>query len=99
MRDYKYEPLCKYLTNLKAEVITLSFTEINQILDSDLPPCLTGFGYNKSLLWNNNPQNHATRSWLEAGYVCIGYDKNSGSVTFKKTRLGNKQRSDKRNDD
>lgn len=87
MRNYKYEPLCKYLSNLEEESLTLSFSEISQILNADLPPCLSGLGYKKRLLWSNNPKNYATRSWLEAGYIYRGHDKERGNVTFEKNMV------------
>ena len=64
--------------------IVLYFDEINRILGSDLPPCLSGNGYKKKLLWINNVINYATRSCLEAGYVFERYDGYNKNVTFKK---------------
>ncbi len=85
MGHYKYEPLKIYLMKSKKETVVLSFDEINRILGSELPPCLSGKGYNKKLFWNNNIMNYATRSWLEADYVFENCDKEKGSVTFKRS--------------
>lgn len=87
MKKFKYEQLKHYLQTSSKEVIVLDFDEINTIIDSELPPCLSGIGYNKKLLWNNSVGNYATRSWLEAGYVFESCSKENKNVTFIKNDL------------
>ena len=83
MRSNKYEPLGKHLIHNGQQNITLKFNEINKILGSMLPPWL-GDKDRKKLLWNNNPTLYATRSWLEAGYLCTGYNREQEVVSFQK---------------
>ena len=87
MANYKYEPLKDYLQKSHKPVIELGFDEINKILDSILPPCLSGKGYHKKLLWNNSIGNYATRSWLETGYVFKSYNIENRSVVFVKNEM------------
>ncbi|MDD4431890.1 MAG: hypothetical protein QM215_04935 [Bacillota bacterium] len=84
MGQYKYEPLKNYLAKSKEMTVVLYFDEISRILNSELPACLSGKGYNKKLKWNNSIGNYATRSWLEAGYVFDSFDKDNRIVTFKR---------------
>ena len=93
---YKYEPLNCYLLNSTADMVTLRFDEINKIIGSDLPPCLSGKDYTKRLLWNNNVRNYATRSWLEAGYVFVEYSKANSCVTFRRALIEAKRHLDEK---
>lgn len=91
MGKYKYGPLKNYLLNSNKEVVVLDFDEINTIIDSELPPCLSGIGYNRKLLWNNSLGSYATRSWLEAGYVYESCSKENRNVIFIKNNIESKR--------
>lgn len=83
MKKYKYEPLNRYLLKNGQKIINLNLDEIASILGKELPSCL-GDKNNDKLMWNNNPVLYATRSWLEAGYKCNGYDRERDVVCFQK---------------
>ncbi|MDR6776273.1 hypothetical protein UY456_23110 [Paenibacillus polymyxa] len=71
----KYDPLENYL---KGITVTLSYTEIEQILGSELPPT----AYERDQWWANNTNNHTqARSWLNAGWKVRTVDLGK-SVTF-----------------
>ncbi|XMB85490.1 hypothetical protein RJG79_08670 [Mycoplasmatota bacterium WC44] len=81
----KYKPLYLYLKNKNDDIVTLTFNEIENIIDAKLP----NSAHNYREWWANekNPQAKAhTRTWQEAGYEVSSVDF-SNVVTFQKITL------------
>lgn len=70
----KYRPLFNYLSQQDSDVVTLSFTEMEDILDFALPTSAQRY----PSFWanNENGQHHHCRSWLDAGYKTVNVHKN-----------------------
>ncbi len=58
-----YQPLEDYLNNLDIDLITLTFIEVETILDRDLPAS----AYNYTAWWSNDIT-HVQAVWLNAGW-------------------------------
>src|SRR5699024_3871189 len=62
----KYLPLQKYLTNVSASRVTLTFEKIETVLNAPLPYS----AYHYPAWWGNNEKGHLhALAWLETGYV------------------------------
>lgn len=78
----KYEPLGKFLRSQKLERIAMSFSEIERVINSKLPPSKKYPAW-----WSNNPDNNVmTREWLEAGYETESVDIASGKLVFRRNK-------------
>lgn len=75
----KYDPLCDYLSKADKDNISLTFTEIEDIISDDLPHSAR----NHRAWWANggHSQSHA---WLNAGYSVIVVDFALERVIFEK---------------
>jgi hypothetical protein len=60
----KYSPLQEFLQNSDKTTVTLTFQEIERILNASLPAS----ALNHSTWWANNTTQHA-KAWLEAGWL------------------------------
>ena len=61
----KYEPLTTYLNLCKKTSIKLTYSEIEEILEFELP--VSARKYKE--WWHNNDTSHShSKSWAEAGY-------------------------------
>ena len=61
----KYDPLMMYLDNSKKDKITLTYEEIEKIIDNTLPAT----AYNNINWWNNNDVSHTqSAAWSDVGY-------------------------------
>ncbi len=78
----KYDPLKMHLIQSPDRVVTLSFAQIERILDADLPQ--SAFRYNA--WWANETEGTHTHSnsWMDAGYRTEKVSLNSTTVTFRK---------------
>ena len=78
----KYDPLKMHLIQSPERVVTLSFAQIERILNTDLPQ--SAFRYNA--WWANEIEGTHTHSnsWMDAGYRTEKVNLNSTTVTFKK---------------
>ena len=81
----KYEPLGKFLRSQKLERIAMSFSEIERVINSKLPPSKKYPAW-----WSNNPDNNVmTREWLDAGYETESVDIASGKLVFRRNKKQN----------
>lgn len=79
----KYEPLGKFLRTQKLTRISMSFSEIERILNAKLPPSKKYPAW-----WSNNPDNNVmTREWLNAGYETESVNTVSGKLVFRRSRV------------
>ena len=60
----KYDPLREFLRSLEQDEITLSFTEIEDIIAAPLPPSAR----RHRAWWTNNDSMPQARAWLGAGW-------------------------------
>ena len=66
----KYDPLFRYLSEQKSTKVTLSFSEIETIINAELPT--SAYSYPQ---WWSNSKTKAhpyCRAWLDAGYHTVG---------------------------
>ena len=79
----KYDPLTIHLIDSQEMVVTLSFAQIERILDTDLPQ--SAFRHNA--WWANETEGTHTHSnsWMDAGYRTENVNLNSTTVTFRKS--------------
>lgn len=79
----KYYPLYKYLFNSNKESLTLTFAEIEAIINDKLPPSARKY----SAFWSNQDDSHTTcKSWGEAGYNVFDLDLVNEEVTFRREK-------------
>ncbi len=77
----KYEPLEFYLKSADFESIPITFTEIELVIKSSLPPSARKY----RTWWSNNPFNNTmTRSWIVAGFKATKVNMNKESLVFVK---------------
>ena len=76
----KYEPLGQFLRGQRRDRISMTFADIEQILNAKLPASKQHRAW-----WSNNPNNNVmTREWLEAGYETESVDIESGKLVFRR---------------
>ncbi|MDC9825606.1 hypothetical protein PRN20_17875 [Devosia sp. ZB163] len=77
----KYEPLRSHLQRQQGSAVTLSFVEIEAILEAPLPPSAR----KHQAWWSANvahrSQDHA---WIDAGWTVDKADQERGLVTFRR---------------
>jgi len=77
----KYESLYDYLMLAKINRISLSFQEIENIIDSKLPPT----AYKNSAWWSNDDKTHTqSSSWSDAGYSSSKVNLKTKTIIFVK---------------
>ncbi len=77
----KYDPLQHELRRRNQPRITMTFTEISQIIPGGLPRS----AYEYQAWWSDeqSPKAHVQKvAWLQAGYRVDRYDLNTQTVTF-----------------
>ena len=82
----KYTPLGNYLRRQGATEVPLSFSDIERIVGSALPPKAKGH----RAWWSNNPTNNVmTKIWLDAGFQTERVDMAMERLVFRRaeTRL------------
>jgi hypothetical protein len=62
----KYDPLVAYLAGLFVDEVTLTFSEIERIVDAPLPPS----AYRPSF-WSTSPRSLVMRPWRRAGWRVV----------------------------
>lgn len=78
----KYKPLYDFLIGLKKSRVTLTFSEIEDLLGGELPTTAK----NNNAWWSNNPEGHVqAKSWLNAGFRTRDCDLDSERVTFTRS--------------
>jgi hypothetical protein len=77
----KYEPLSEFLRHQSADVVEMTFKQIERVIDAELPPS----AQHHRAWWSNNGSNSAmTRSWLEAGFRSERVDLKAGKLAFRR---------------
>ncbi len=72
----KYEPLRAYLAGLDADRVTLTLTEIEQIIGEALPSSARTRAW-----WINTPGRIAARPWLTVGWLVVATDLRTAAAT------------------
>lgn len=75
----KYKKLADYLCGQNSEYITISFKQIEQITNHDLPT-----GAIMEEFWRNYTSHKICICWLAAGYESYSVDLENKNITFKK---------------
>lgn len=82
----KYAALEKFLESKGHERIPMTFSDIEKVIDDDLPPSAR----KHRAWWSNNPSNSViTYSWLAAGYRTAEVNLEGEKVTFVRDRSPN----------
>ncbi|EMB19964.1 DUF7662 domain-containing protein [Treponema denticola] len=78
----KYLPLFNYLKSIKNNNISLFFTEIEEIINAELP--ISAYKYRE--WWSNgeNSRHSQTFSWRDCGWQVDKVDFNNKKVYFEK---------------
>lgn len=80
----KYTPLITHLKSLDTNDIPMTFSEIEAVINSSLPPSAR----KHRPWWSNNPSNSVmTQSWLAAGYKVTKVDLAREQLVFVKQGL------------
>lgn len=74
-----YDPLNCYLSELGQDIVRITFSEIEKVLNCSLP--YSAYTYNE--WWANGGHSHAS-VWLDAGYKVVSVDFSEKVVTFVK---------------
>lgn len=78
LRGSRYDPLGEFLKNQRAASVTLTFTEVEELVGA-LPPSARRHG----AWWSNNPAMHPqAEAWLDAGWRVQHKDIGSETVAF-----------------
>ncbi len=76
----KYQPLSDYLRSRDRSVVTLSFAEIEAILQDKLPASARS----NPVWWSNRSRGAVqAKAWMEAGYLADRPDLEAATVTFR----------------
>jgi hypothetical protein len=82
-KSHKYEPLTEFLRRQLGAVVRMSFSEIERVIGTKLPPSAT----THRAWWSNNEQNNVmTRAWKDAGFESEDVDMNARRVAFRRVR-------------
>ncbi|HFE66862.1 MAG TPA: hypothetical protein ENJ93_06330, partial [Chloroflexi bacterium] len=80
----KYYPLYSYLKQSDLDELTLSLTEIEKIIENDLPPS----AHKRRGWWSNRSEGAVqANAWMDAGYHVTEIDLTAGQITFRKPGL------------
>jgi hypothetical protein len=78
----KYEPLNAFLKAQTRDEIPMTFSQIEEIVGSKLPPSKRNRAW-----WSNNPDNSVmTKAWLAAGYKTVAVDIPGEKLVFHRVR-------------
>ena len=78
----KYDALGDYLKRQHREMVPLTFSEIEKITGTRLPPSAR----RHRPWWSNNPHNSVmTKVWLEAGFTSEQVDMTKRKLVFRRT--------------
>ncbi len=82
MKAGKYQPLFKYLRRSKQDEITLTFAEIEMLMNDHLP----NSARTQRAWWSNRKSKGSLQAtaWMEAKYHVAKVDFEQGQVTFQK---------------
>jgi hypothetical protein len=89
----KYQPLSEFLKKQTADVVRLSFAQIERIIGQKLPPKAQHY----RAWWSNSPTNNVmTKAWLNAGFRSEQVDMEGRKLVFRKRAPERKVGEDKR---
>lgn len=80
----KYELLGKKLLELNKKEITLSYSEIEKVIDDKLPEKVK-----KLFWWDKEIISSQSKAWRDSGYIVNNYDNEKETVTFIKGTYDN----------
>jgi hypothetical protein len=79
--ESKYAPIRTYLEKSGANVVPMTFAEVERVLGFKLPASKRYPAW-----WSNNPTNNVmTRQWLAAGYQSENVNVKDGKLDFRRT--------------
>lgn len=79
----KYAPLAEYLKKQNREFVPMTFTQIEKVTGTQLPPSAT----KHRPWWSNNPKNSVlTKIWLDAGFESEQVDMAGRKLVFRRVR-------------
>lgn len=91
----KYDPLARYLRSRSEQELTVTFTEIERIIDATLPPSAR----EQPVWWRNDLTPYRcsvqSRAWVGSGYATEAIDIDEQQVTFRKKTLASMLRDKK----
>jgi hypothetical protein len=77
----KYGPLENFLAKKDVETISMTFSEIESVIENRLPPSAR----KHRAWWSNNPSNSViTYAWLGAGYKATNVDMTAERLIFRR---------------
>lgn len=77
----KYQPLQDYLANSKSNSISMTFSEIEEVLGFKLPES----SHKYRAWWSNNASNNVmTEAWMNAGFITEEVDLAGEKLKFSK---------------
>ncbi|MGI9250675.1 MAG: DUF7662 domain-containing protein [Pseudohongiellaceae bacterium] len=80
----KYDPLQQHLAGCKQSRITLSFVEIEKIINAKLPPSARSH----QAWWANNPNGHShCRAWVKVGWYTSNLRISTGQIDFIRQQI------------
>jgi DNA-binding transcriptional regulator YiaG len=80
-RDSKYTPLFDFLENCEEDQVTLTLTQIEEMMGAQLPPS----AWNQRGWWSNRSRGALQSfSWMEAGYLVETIDLDNEVIIFRK---------------
>lgn len=80
----KYYRLKDFLSDQTRDLIPMTFSEIEKVLEFQLPASKQYPAW-----WSNNPSNNPmTREWLDAGYETESVNTASGKLVFRRVKKG-----------
>ena len=81
--ESRYTKLAAYLQDQKVERIRLTFSEIEDIIGSPLPPS----AYEHRSWWANNSKSHVqSQQWLDAGWRVSTINMTEGAIVFVRAK-------------
>lgn len=91
----KYDPLARYLRSRTEPELTVTFTEIERIIDATLPASAR----EQPVWWRNDLTPYRSsvqsRAWVSSGYAAELIDIDEQWVTFRRKTLTSMQRDKK----
>lgn len=81
----KYSKLCEYLNKVNNECITLTYSEIEEIIGDDLPISAGKFVQWWENNYSNKSESRQCRAWIEAGWETVDV-RLKKSITFQKKK-------------
>ena len=77
----KYQPLEAHLRKSGQEIVSMTFSEIEEVIGAELPAS----AFKHRGWWSNNPSNSViTHAWLDAGYKSANVDIPGRRLMFRR---------------